>query len=204
MEARFSASPSAKAGASLPNYIHGLPPAISADDVEYSQKKGVLDVPEIGLRNQLLRSYVQYVHPYMPSIDLQEFLRPIELDDGSERIRLLLFLAVMFAATAYVEMPLLKMEAYDDRKSARKAFFQKVKVRFHERITVYGRSLASSAPVRFRLRTGCNHDRTSAPTHVMLVRDTKRPEGRVALNRCRFIFCVYRGASSQCCAVRHE
>jgi len=116
----------------LPNYIRALPPEIGAEDVEFLNKKGALKTPEVGLRNQLLRNYVQYVHPYMPLIDLEDFLQSIECNDSSNQISLMLFHAVMFAASAYIDMPLLNAEGYATRKSIRKIFFQKVKVRYLE------------------------------------------------------------------------
>lgn len=121
-----------QAGASLPNYIRALPSALDADVVEFLHKRGALTLPRIELRNQLLQNYVQYVHPYMPSIDLEEFLQSIESNDASNQVSLMLFHAVMFAATAFVKLPLLKAEGYNDRKTARRNFFQKAKVRYQE------------------------------------------------------------------------
>ena len=112
----------------LPQFVSPLPPRFLRDDLEYLQKKGVFVIPEAGLRNELLRTYVQYVHPYAPVLDLEEFLSVIEKDDGSNPISLLIFQAVMFAATAYVDLRHLTAQGYDNRKSARKAFFQRAKL----------------------------------------------------------------------------
>jgi hypothetical protein len=101
-----------------------------ADDIEYLQRKGALTVPDTRLRNELLRSYVQYVHPYMPLLDLQDFLHPIERNDGSSPVSLLLFQAVMFAASAYIDMRFLHAQGFDNRKAARKLFFQRARVRW--------------------------------------------------------------------------
>ena len=88
-----------------------------------------MTIPEAGLRNELLRSYVQYVHPYMPLLDLRDFLHPIEKNDGSSQISLFLFQAVMFTATAYIDMRFLNAQGYENRKAARKVFFQRARVR---------------------------------------------------------------------------
>ena len=101
-----------------------------ADDIEFLQRKGALTVPDTRLRNELLRSYVQYVHPYMPLLDLKEFLHPIEKNDGNSPVSLLLFQAVMFAATAYVDMRFLQAQGFNNRKAARKVFFQRARVRW--------------------------------------------------------------------------
>lgn len=99
-----------------------------ADDVEYLQRKGALTVPDTRLRNELLRSYAQYVHPYMPLLDLKDFLTPIEKNDGSNLVSLLLFHAVMFAGTAYIDMRFLQAQGFETRKAARKVFFQRARL----------------------------------------------------------------------------
>ena len=115
-------------GVSLPRYIRALPPRILADDVEFLERKGALTVPDTGLRNELLRSYMQYVHPYMPLLDLRELLHPIERNDGNSQISLLLFQAVMFAATAFIDMRFLHAQGYENRKAARRVFFHRARV----------------------------------------------------------------------------
>ena len=65
----------------------------------------------------------------MPLIEVHEVLRII--DDGtgaSGKISLLLFQAIMFAGTAFVDMEFLRVAGYTSRKAARKAFFQKARV----------------------------------------------------------------------------
>lgn len=114
---------------SLPCYIRPLPPRIMGEDVDFLQRKGALTIPDTRLRNELLRSYVQYVHPYMPLLDLKDFLEPIERNDGNPPVSLLLFQAVMFAATAYVDMRFLHAQGFDNRKEARRIFFQRARVR---------------------------------------------------------------------------
>lgn len=100
------------------------------EDIDFLQRKGALTVPDTRLRNELLRSYVQYVHPYMPLLDLKDFLQPIERNDGDSPVSLLLFQAVMFAATAYVDMRFLHAQGFDNRKAARRFFFQRARVRW--------------------------------------------------------------------------
>lgn len=126
---------------SLPAYIHPVAPKIMAEDLEYLQKKGAFMVPEAPLRNELLRCYVQFVHPFLPIIDLQDFLGSIEKNQPTDTISLLLFQAVMFAATAYIDMRHLNAQGYGTRKAVRKAFFQRVKLLYDfdyevDRVTV--------------------------------------------------------------------
>ena len=116
------------AGVQLPNYIRALPLGFDPDDIEFLNKKGALTLPKDELRDQLLRSYVQHVHPFLPLIDIEDFLAPIEEESGSSQISLMLFHAVMFAAAAYIDFSLLQAEGHESRKSARKFLFQKAKV----------------------------------------------------------------------------
>lgn len=125
----------------LPKYVTSVPDRILAEDVEYLQRKGAFLIPETALRNELLRCYVQHVHPYMPLLELQDFLAAIQRNDGSSVVSLLLFQAVMFAATAYIDMRYLTAQGYESRKAARKAFFQRIKLLYDfdyeiDRVTV--------------------------------------------------------------------
>jgi hypothetical protein len=113
----------------LPDYLKPLPHRINAVDIDYLYTIGALSLPEIPIRNALLQSYVEYVHPYMPLLELHRFLHIIDEGTGTPgRISLLLLQAVMFAGTAFVGMDFLLCAGYTSRKSARKAFFQKARV----------------------------------------------------------------------------
>lgn len=112
----------------LPRYVTPLPQRLLAEDIEYLDKKGAFTVPETSLRNELLRSYVQFVHPFCPVIDLKDFLTPIEQNDGTNQISLLLLQAVLFAGTAYVDTRFLHAHGYDNRKATRKIFWQRVRL----------------------------------------------------------------------------
>jgi hypothetical protein len=113
----------------LPGYLKPLPQRMTSVDIDYLFAKGALSLPEINVRNALIRAYLEYVHPYMPLIEVHDVLHIIDEGTGkSGRISLLLFQAIMFAGTAFVEMEYLRMAGYTTRKSARKAFFQKARV----------------------------------------------------------------------------
>jgi hypothetical protein len=86
-------------------------------------------VPRGTLRSEMLRAYVEFVHPYMPLLDLHDFLTVIDKQDGSNgKVSLILFQAVMFAGSAFVDMQHLRNAGYATRKEARKDFFQKTRV----------------------------------------------------------------------------
>lgn len=115
--------------AELPLFIKPLPAKIGPDEVAYLEKKGALTVPKGTLRSEMLRAYIEFVHPYMPLLDLHDFLMMIDRADGSlGKVSLILFQAVMFAGSAFIDMHHLRTAGYSTRKEARKDFFQKTRV----------------------------------------------------------------------------
>ncbi|TAQ86733.1 hypothetical protein B7494_g4961 [Chlorociboria aeruginascens] len=113
----------------LPDYVKPLPPRMTSVDIDYLYAKGALCLPEVHVRNALLRSFIEYVHPYMPLVELHELLHIIDEGTGeSGKISLLLFQAIMFTGTAFVDLEFLKAAGYSSRKAARRAFFQKARV----------------------------------------------------------------------------
>jgi hypothetical protein len=113
----------------LPAFVRPLPSRIAAEDVTYLQVKGALTLPSVPLQNALLQAYVEYVHPYMPLMELHEFLAIVNRRDGvNGQLSLFLYHAVMFSATAFVDMSYLREAGYSTRKAARKSFFQKTRV----------------------------------------------------------------------------
>ncbi|KAL5120282.1 hypothetical protein ACEQ8H_001840 [Pleosporales sp. CAS-2024a] len=113
----------------LPRFIKPLPSRIGPDEVAYLERKGALTVPTGTLRSEMLRAYIEFVHPYMPLLDLHDFLTIIDKPDGScGNVSLILFQAVMFAGSAFVDMKYLQTAGYTTRKGARKDFFQKTRI----------------------------------------------------------------------------
>ncbi|RFU72312.1 cutinase transcription factor 1 beta [Trichoderma arundinaceum] len=113
----------------LPPFVRALPSKIPPEDIRYLYAKGALSIPCLSLQNALLRAYIEYVHPYMPLMDLSSFLGIINRYDGAEgQISLFLYHAVMFSATAFVDMRHLREAGYATRKAARKAFFLKTRL----------------------------------------------------------------------------
>ncbi|TVY32554.1 Cutinase transcription factor 1 beta [Lachnellula subtilissima] len=113
----------------LPGYLKSLPQRITSVDVDYLVAKGALSLPETPVRDALLQAYIEFVHPYMPLIDAHEVLHIIDEGTGqSGELSLLLFQAIMFAGTAFVDMEMLRKAGFSTRKAARKAFFQKARV----------------------------------------------------------------------------
>ena len=110
---------------SLPMYVKPLPARLTPDDATYLEKKGALSIPAVPLRDELLRCYAEFVHPYMPLLNLHEVVRAIDCNDGMQTVSLLVFQAAMFTGTATVDIRYLKAAGYDTRREARRDFFNK-------------------------------------------------------------------------------
>lgn len=121
----------------IPDYVSGLPNRLDLGDLEYLENKGALCLPTAQFRKELLRSYILWVHPQVPVLDLETFLRTIAVNDGDRSISLLLFHAVMFAASAFVDISHIHNEGYTSRKAARDVLFRRVKVRVFSFIYIY-------------------------------------------------------------------
>ncbi|KAH6972128.1 fungal-specific transcription factor domain-containing protein [Ilyonectria sp. MPI-CAGE-AT-0026] len=115
-------------GHPLPSYIRCLPAHLKPIDLEYLAKKGALTMPDDELQRELFRKYIQYVHPFMPVLDLAAFLSPIVRRDGTSQVSLLVLQAVMFTGVALVDLDYLTARGYSNRRSARREFFERVRL----------------------------------------------------------------------------
>jgi hypothetical protein len=151
----------------LPRFIKPLPVKIGPEEISYLEKKGALTIPKGTLRSEMLRAYVEFVHPYMPLLDLHDFLTVIDRSDGSKgKVSLILFQAVMFAGSAFVDMSHLRAAGYATRKDARKDFFQKTRVsRPHSltgpKISTVRPKYGVGPPMLLHIRLTCKHVKAS-------------------------------------------
>ena len=147
----------------LPRFIKPLPVKIGPEEISYLEKKGALTIPKGTLRSEMLRAYVEFVHPYMPLLDLHDFLTVIDRSDGSKgKVSLILFQAVMFAGSAFVDMSHLRAAGYATRKEARKDFFQKTRVSTSHslagpRVSIVRPRCSFGRPMVLHIRLTCEH-----------------------------------------------
>jgi hypothetical protein len=168
-QVRNPAAPTPKPEGPLPAYIKPLPQRMAADDITHLWKKGALAIPETAFRDELLRSYIEFVHPYMPLIELHDFLRIVDKGTGEDgRISLLLFQAVMFTGIAFVDMSWLTAAGFATRKAARKAFYLKARVRFSMFLSLVS-FLTFLGSLRLRLRVRSRGYCSISSSHDLLV-----------------------------------
>ncbi|KAH8647523.1 fungal-specific transcription factor domain-containing protein [Ilyonectria robusta] len=102
---------------------------IGPDELAYLKNKGALTIPHTSLRNELAKAYIEFVYPYLPSIDLCDFLVVLNGHEMAlSSMSLILFQAIMFAGAAFVDMSHLNSAGYLTRKAAQKELFQKVRL----------------------------------------------------------------------------
>ena len=113
----------------LPAFIKPFPLSIKPSHLSFLESEKALDLPNPTLESELLRCYLEFVHPYMPLLEVHDMLRSIRNKDGSGgQISLLLYQSIMFSATAFADKKLLTAAGYETRRSARRAFFEKAQV----------------------------------------------------------------------------
>ncbi|EME49111.1 C6 transcription factor-like protein [Dothistroma septosporum NZE10] len=129
---------------SLPLYIRPLPPKLDPQDIVYLEKKGALTIPAPGLRDELLKSFVEFIYPYMPLLNVHDLVATIDRNDGTSSVSLLLFQAIMFSGIATVDIRYLKSAGYATRRDARRDFFQRTRLLYDFDIEIDRISLIQS------------------------------------------------------------
>lgn len=107
-----------------------MPGHIKIEDLTYLSVKGALTLPSAPLQKALTRSYFEYVHPFMPILDIEQFLESVGSNGKGEQVSLLLYQAIMFAGAAYVDVGDLEMGGFSSRKHAREELFHRARVSY--------------------------------------------------------------------------
>ena len=117
-------------------HLESSPSDLSSEDLEYLRRKGALNLPSRQLLQGLLDAFVSYVYPFLPILDLQDFLQTLQQDLSQDqpalrpgsKTSLIVIQGVLFSATGFVDQSLLQQEGFTSRKQAREHYFRKVKL----------------------------------------------------------------------------
>ncbi|KAG9256007.1 fungal-specific transcription factor domain-containing protein [Emericellopsis atlantica] len=121
---------------SAPYFVHCDLSGLSSEDLAYLQNKGCFHFPDKHILDQLLLSYFDYIHPHMPFIDETEFWDMYRthfhspgtpLDAGQHCFSILLFQAMLFAATTCAPVAVLTRLGYTSRGKARREAFSRAR-----------------------------------------------------------------------------
>ncbi|KAH8817222.1 fungal-specific transcription factor domain-containing protein [Xylogone sp. PMI_703] len=112
------------------DYVKLLSPDLDLEDIQFLTVKGALWMPTWELRDALLCSYLDFVHPFLPILDLSQILEMFKEQNTcrTSRVSILLFQAVIFAASAFVEEKLLTKNGFTNRRIARREMYQRIKL----------------------------------------------------------------------------
>ena len=114
---------------SLPEFIEPLGATHSEGDTAHLLSEGALTIPSSELRIALLQAFLDYVYPDFPVIDFEWLISVFNGHEGtSRRINILLFQAIMFAASAHVKLEYLRSNGYQSRRHARIELFNRARV----------------------------------------------------------------------------
>lgn len=112
----------------LPNFIARPQHEFQSEDLRYLQDSGALKIPDTRLRDQLLLSFVLHVDPHFPVVEIQTLLDAVE-QRSEIPFSLLLFHAVMFAGSHFVDMDFLHEAGFETRVAASTCYYRRIKVR---------------------------------------------------------------------------
>jgi hypothetical protein len=100
---------------------------MSTRELEHLKIKGAFSIPSPDLRHHLLQSYLNFVHPCNPILDIQDLLA-MEGGGGAGDASLLLFQTVMLGGSLFVDLEHLMKVGYTTRRSARQVFYERARV----------------------------------------------------------------------------
>src|SRR5690349_17651292 len=77
-----AAAPQSQSNGILPAYIQPLPTHMEAEDMTHLWRKGATTIPDTAFRNALLQSFTEFVYPYLPMLELHDFLQIVDKGNG--------------------------------------------------------------------------------------------------------------------------
>ncbi|KAM7217440.1 cutinase transcription factor 1 [Rhypophila decipiens] len=123
-----NAPPAPNPRARLPSFIKPLPSDLEKFKLDICFEHGALEIPSKDLQDALLVAYMQFVHPFMPLLELGQVMRILGGEEPEGKISLSLYQAVMFVAVAFVDEQHLRAAGFESRKAARKKLYNKVRL----------------------------------------------------------------------------
>ncbi|KAH6712491.1 fungal-specific transcription factor domain-containing protein [Leptodontidium sp. MPI-SDFR-AT-0119] len=101
---------------------------LSKDDLSYLSSKGVFHLPPEKVQDELLHKYFIYIHPLLPILDKKTFWT--DYQSGLSDISLLLYRAMLLAATSYMSVNSLAECGFTTLTEAQDIHFNRAKLLF--------------------------------------------------------------------------
>ncbi|PLB54958.1 hypothetical protein P170DRAFT_460931 [Aspergillus steynii IBT 23096] len=116
-------------------------------ELSFLESQGCLQMPARHVTDSFVRNYFLYVHPCLPVIDEAAFWRQYQCSSTSqdERISLLVFQSMLFAASSFIPIDVAKQCGYDSLISARDELYRKSKLLYRSGVECDPLAIARSA-----------------------------------------------------------
>ncbi|KAK7226035.1 hypothetical protein V2G26_014038 [Clonostachys chloroleuca] len=113
----------------LPEFIKTPPEHFRQGHIMFLLAEGALTLPSVSLQHALVEAWAEFAYPYMPLAHIHDLLNTIHNPNNSgQRISLLLYQAILFAGSAFVDTKHLRQEnhGFSSRRDARKELARRV------------------------------------------------------------------------------
>ncbi|KAG7110769.1 Cutinase transcription factor 1 beta like protein [Verticillium longisporum] len=111
---------------------------LSQPDIVFLQTKGCFHIPNKPILDEFMREYFLHVHPFLPLLDEAEFWAAYRIetpDEATTKVPLLVFQAMLFTASNFVPLTVVKALGFLSIQSARAAFYNRAKdPKHHQRV----------------------------------------------------------------------
>ncbi|KAH8800627.1 fungal-specific transcription factor domain-containing protein [Xylogone sp. PMI_703] len=97
------------------------------EDLAYLWAKGAFSIPSEEVCGSLLQCYFRHVHPFLPIIDVTNFINQYD-NGGPRRISALLLWSMFSVASNFVEHATTQLAGYSSHKEMKRSMYQRAKV----------------------------------------------------------------------------
>lgn len=112
----------------LPSFITPIKSERCSQHSAFLHSQGAFDVLQEKLRNVIITSYVHFVHPQLPVVDIHELLQALATNGRDCKISILLLQAILLSGSSFVELEYLKEAGYESRMALRKELADRVRL----------------------------------------------------------------------------
>ncbi|KAJ5568635.1 hypothetical protein N7450_011121 [Penicillium hetheringtonii] len=119
----------------LPSYLKQPSSSLQQYDIDFLVRKGALDVPDPQFAQECFKAYIRHVHPHLPFLDLDLFSTIIfassqtqNVNQSGGKVSLLLYQAVMFSGSFFVDLRHLYAAGFLSRRNALDTLFQRARL----------------------------------------------------------------------------
>jgi len=104
-------------GVDLPRFIKPLPAHVGRTELEYLHYQDAFTFPNQRMQDRLFQCYVDFVHAEFPVVEVHEVIAMLEEGGRNNgKISLLLYWAMIFAASAFLECSEIRNLGYGSYK----------------------------------------------------------------------------------------